>query len=167
MFQIHDPVLYGVDGVCLITDIKTMAFGKEKKEYYVLSPVHQDRSVIYVPTDNPALLAKMRSVLTAEDIHTLLAAVAKEPCLPWIADDPRRRDQWHDILTSGDRRALLLMIKTVYLHGVTQRENGRKLHHADEIVMKDAEALLYGEFSYVLNIPKDDVLPFILSRLEA
>ncbi len=167
MFHIQDPVLYGADGICIITDKTTLSFGKDKKEYWLLSPVHQDRSVIYVPTDNPTLLAKMHPVITADAIEAMLTAIAADPCLPWNADDVRRREQWRTILTSGDRRELLRMIKTIYLHGVEQRTNGRKLHHADETAMKDAEALLYGEFSYVLKIPPEEVLPYIVTRLEA
>ena len=32
--------------------------------------------------------------------------------------------------------------------------------------MKDAEKMLYDEFAYVLGIKREDVLPFIMARLE-
>ncbi len=167
MFCIDDTVWYGIDGLCRITDKTVLTVGNEKKDYLVLSPVHENLSVIYVPLDNKALLAKMRAVIRADEVEALLDAVAKEPPLAWITEEPRRRDRWRAILQSGDRRELLRLIKTIHWHSVDQKAHGRKLHHMDDTVMKDAERLLYGEFGYVLNIPVDDVLPYILSRLDA
>ena len=47
-----------------------------------------------------------------------------------------------------------------------QQKNGRRLHITDERFMKEAEKMLYEEFAYVLNIRKDQVLPFILNQVQ-
>ena len=41
----------------------------------------------------------------------------------------------------------------------------RKLRSADEHFLKDAETALYEEFAYVLNIPKEQVLPYIQQHI--
>lgn len=165
MFSVNDTVLYGTDGVCTITDITTRLFGKKKAEYYVLTPLHQTGSVIYVPADSEVLLRKMRRVLSAEEIRTLIHDIPSESCGEWIADENARRTQFKAILQSGDRRELIRLIKTIYLHGQAQKQNGRKLHHSDEAMMKDAEKLLYNEFSYVLSIKPEEVLPLIMEEI--
>ena len=43
---------------------------------------------------------------------------------------------------------------------------GKKLHAADERIMKEAEKLLYDEFSVVFDIRPEEVLPLIMKRLE-
>lgn len=165
MFRIGDTVLYGMDGVCTVTDITTRVFNKEKMEYYVLTPVHNGRSTIYVPVGSPAAASKMRPVLNADEIRAILAALPQEACTDWIADENARRTHFRSTLQAGDRREIIKMIKTIYLHGQAQKANGRKLHHADEVMMKDAEAVLYDEFAYVLGIRPDEVLPFIMGEL--
>lgn len=42
----------------------------------------------------------------------------------------------------------------------------KRLHISDESFLKDAEKLLYEEFAHVLNITKDQVLPFIMRQIE-
>lgn len=167
MFSVNDTVVYGTDGVCTVTDITTRVFAKEKAEYYVLTPIHQSGACIYVPTASEALLRKMRRVLSAEEIRQLIADIPQESCQEWITDEASRRAAFKAILQSGDRRELVRMIKTIYLHGQEQKQNGRKLHHSDELMMKDAEKLLYDELAYVLGIRPDEVLPLLINESEA
>lgn len=68
MYQIKDAVLYGMQGVCEVEDIAEKDFSGEKRMYYVLMPVYQSSSTIYIPVDNENSLSKMRKVLSAEEI---------------------------------------------------------------------------------------------------
>ena len=165
LYTIGDTVLYGMDGVCTVTDITMRTFGKEQAEYIVLTPLYQGQSVIYVPTASETLLAKMRRVLSESEIRQIVREVAAEECAAWITDENARRAHFKAILQSGDRREVIRMIKAIYLHGKEQKENGRKLHHSDDMMMKDAERLLYDEFAYVLGIKPDEVLAFIANEL--
>lgn len=165
LYKIGDTVLYGTDGVCTVTDITVRTFGKEKAEYIVLTPLYQSGSVIYVPIASESLLAKMRRVLSEGEIRQIVREVAGEECDEWITDENERRYAFKAVLQSGDRREVIRMIKKIYLHGKMQKENGRKLHHSDEQMMKDAEKLLYDEFAYVLGIKPDEVLSFIMKEI--
>lgn len=66
----------------------------------------------------------------------------------------------------GDRKELVKLIKTLYVHGENQKKLGKKLHACDERFFRDAEKMLYEEFAAALNIDKEGVLPFILSKIK-
>ncbi|MPN50404.1 hypothetical protein SDC9_198030 [bioreactor metagenome] len=84
----------------------------------------------------------------------------------WISDDAKRKEKYRQILATGDRLQLIRLIKTLHLYGQERKNEGKKLHSADERFMKEAEKMLYEEFSHVLGIHQDQVLPFILEQME-
>ena len=49
MYEIGERVLYGIHGICTITAIERMRFGKERANYYVLEPKEQPGAKFYVP----------------------------------------------------------------------------------------------------------------------
>ena len=79
----------------------------------------------------------------------------------WIIDDNERKEHYRTILSSGNRLEILNMIRELYIHKQEQLKNGKKMHLSDEQLMKEAERLLYSEFSLVLNIRADEVPKFI------
>ncbi|WP_368489824.1 CarD family transcriptional regulator [Clostridium sp. BJN0013] len=164
MYRINDIILYGIQGVCKIIDITEKEIEGKRREYYVLKPVYDSNSTIFIPVHSEKLVAKMRRILSTEEIYALIKAIPSESTV-WIDNETLRREKYSAILTSGDRTALVRLIKTLYLHQKMQREKGRKLHVSDERFMKDAERMIYDEFAYVLHIKCEQVLPFILEQL--
>ena len=58
------------------------------------------------------------------------------------------------------------MIKTLYTRQQALLQNGKKkLRATDERFLKEAERVLHEEFAHVLNIQRDQVLPFILEQI--
>lgn len=165
MYNVGTTVIYKNEGVCRITEITERRFRDKNIEYYVLKPVHKDDSEIYVPKNNKELLGKMRKILSREEILEIIKTMPNEESI-WIADENERKEYYREILIRGDRTELVRLIKTLYLHKQNQKKTGKKLHIADEKFLKDAEHLLYDEFAFVLNIAKDEVLPFITGELE-
>lgn len=165
MYEINDIILYGIQGVCKIVDITEKEIDGKCREYYVLKPVYESNSTIFIPVHSEKLTAKMRRILSNEEIYALIKAIPDESTV-WIDNEALRREKYSEILTSGDRAALVRMIKTLYLHRQVQREKGRKLYISDERFMNDAEKMLYDEFAYVLHIKREQVLPFILEQIK-
>lgn len=166
MLNIGEKVLYGAAGACTITDICTKKFGdKGEREYYVLVPVHDTRTTLYVPVDNEALQAKMKKLLSAEEIEALIASMPREEAV-WINDEKARQESFKNILKSGDRRELINMTKALYRHRQKVTAMGRKLHMSDERLFKEAEKLLCDEFAVVLEMQPSEVMPFIIHRLD-
>ena len=160
-----DTVLYGTQGVCCITDITEREFKGTYTRYYILKPVYDSRSTLFVPESNQKLTAKMRRILSADEIYELIRAIPdKDPV--WIENDAERAEQYRQILSSGNRSLLMQMIKSLYLRKEALTEKGRKLRIMDEHFFKDAERILYDEFALVLHIRPDEVLPFIMKQIE-
>lgn len=160
MFSVGDAVVYGVQGVCRIREMCTKKFGKEEQEYFVLCPIFDEKSVIYVPTDKPALLAQMRSVLTKEELQELIASAGDRNAL-WIEDDSHRRDFCAEVIKSGDRGALMQLVSMLYLHSEELKGQKKHFHMADERSLKQAKKLLHDEFAFVLGITPEEVPEYI------
>ncbi len=164
-FSVGDTVRYSTTGVCRVADVTKQQFGKTAEEYYVLQPVHKKELQVFVPCKNEQLVAKMKRLLSAAEVKRLIAEMPQEE-FGWEEDDQLRKAQYQQMLQSGSRKELIGMIKAIYAHQKQRELSGKKLHQSDERFMEAAEKLLYDEFSYVLQIKPEEVLPFIFRQLE-
>ena len=116
MPNIGDYVNYGNQGVCRIDGRRSLKFGsaQPRRDYYILSPVYQKGSRVYVPADNQALLEKMRPVLSPQEIDKAIASV-KERDISWISDRKQRLAKSHEILARRDEHELLQLASCFYL----------------------------------------------------
>lgn len=163
--KIGDTIIYGTQGVCKILGTEKKDFGNNIADYYILEPVNNKNSVIYVPVNSEKLIGKMRRVLSSEEIYKLIKEMPDYESL-WIEDENERKLKYKAWLTDGDRVTLIKGIKSVYQHGQEVIKSGKKLHIADERFLKEAERLLYDEFATVLNIEPEQVLPFITNEIK-
>lgn len=164
MVKIGTTIVYGTQ-ICKVTDIKDQTFGKIKRNYYILTPVFDQNNVIYVPSDNEKLLAKMRKILSAKEIYSLIDSIPDCNTL-WIENDKERSRAYKTAIEQGDREKIVEIIKTLFMHKKEMEEKGRKLHSADEVILTRAEKVLYEEFALVLDIKKEEVVPFIARQIE-
>lgn len=165
MLEKNSYVMYGDNGVCLVADQRKEKFAGQWREYYILKPVNNEESTLYVPTDNEKLLSKMREVLTYDQIMDIIHSLPKDD-MEWIEDNKEREARYDEIFASGNRRDLLLLVKSLYKHKLQRKAEGKKLWTIDENAMKHAEKLVYEEFATVLNIEPEEVVPFIEEELE-
>lgn len=166
MFQLGDRVVYGIHGVCSIIDIEQRIVNRSKVEYYVLNPLDQPDTRFYIPVHNQVAVAKLRPVLTREELDALLRSGEADQNA-WISDENQRKQRYRELIGSGDRAALICMVRTLYKHKMDQIASGRKFHLCDENFMRDAEKLLSSEFSLVLGIPQNEVGEYIRSVIDA
>lgn len=164
MFAVNEKIHYGGSGVCMIQDIATMRFGRSRERYYVLKPVYQNASVIYVPVDNPQLVSKMRPVLTREEVDRLIAGMEEIPTA-WEEDPQQRKASFDALLRSNECRSLIVLIKTLNAHKERRQADGKALHVADETYLREAQRLLYDEFAGALEIQPAQVHDYIQSKL--
>ena len=165
MFQVNDVVVYGAQGVCRIDGIQKQKMDGVIKEYFVLKPADQREAVFYVPTWNEKALAKMRKVLTKEDVDALIDSIPeKEPF--WIPNENARKDAYRQILAGGDHAAVISMLQALYAHKQERETIGKRLHVVDDYFMREAEQLLYNEWRYVLNMDKAGLMTYIMERIE-
>lgn len=166
MFKVNDVIVYGMQGVCKIVDIEEKNISGKQMRYFVVKPVNDQGSTIFAPTDNEAVLKKMRKLLSVEEINALIDSMPEEK-QEWITNMNERRDYFKGILASGEPAKLIQMIKSIYAHKTEREADGKRLPASDEQIFKDAEKVLYHEFQYVLQLEsKNDLMRYILSRIE-
>lgn len=167
MFQPGDMVVYGSTGVCKVEEVSTLqgAKGPDKnKKYYCLNPLQQD-GVIYAPVDNAKV--PMRPVISAEEAEALIDLIPSIDASTYRAPTLQALAQYYQsAVRSSDCRDLIGMMKSIYHKRQIVERQKRRLGMVDERYMKQAERLLYGEFSVALGIPFDEVQPYIASRID-
>lgn len=166
MYQIGDCVIYGIHGVCRIVATEEKTVDRKKIAYFVLEPVDQNEARFFVPMHNEAAVSKIRKIMTADEINALLHA-DEVLADAWISDENQRKLCYRSLIGSGDRTALLRMIRSIHEHKSGLEEKGRKLHICDENFLKDAQKLLRSEFALVLQIPQEEVGNYIVSAIKS
>lgn len=150
-----DIILYGAQGICKIDCIQTKQIGKQKADYYVLKPIYNDNTAVFVPVDNELLTAKMQNVLTKSQAEEL-AAKAADIDIVEAKDETQKRELYKAILSSSDREKLIALIKTIRLERDARRQNNKKLNINDEQTLRKAELLLYNELAFVYGVEPDE-----------
>lgn len=164
MYQIGDQVLYGVHGICTIQNVESIRFGKTRAKYYCLQPITQADARYYVPVDNESAVAKMRPLMTREELLNLLHAPEIRQT-PWIAEENQRKLRYKELLVSGDRAQLLGMIYCLHEHKKQLQQAGRKFHQSDDYFLTDAQKLLNAEFAHVFQLDPADVNAFVIREM--
>ena len=165
MFAIGDYVVKSTDGVCRVDDIlhPNLEVANPNKLYYQLSPLDNNRSTLYVPTDK-ADIQGVRAVLNKEEA---LAVINKIPDIneKWIENDRDREAEYKKIIRSYNSEALIGMIKNLYRKKAERLNAGKKNTSMEERFLNNAENLLYSEMSFVTGKDKDEMVSLIKSSI--
>ncbi len=164
MYQPGDRIVYSVHGVCSVVEIEIKRIDRAKISYYVLEPVDQPGARYYVPTEKPAAVAKMRPILSQEELAGLLSGYASVDAL-WIPDENRRKQQFRELISGGEREDILAIIRLLHRHRKQQEDIGKRLHLCDENLLRDCEKMLISEISVVLSLSAPQALQHLHKEL--
>lgn len=164
MYNVNDTVVYGSNGVCVITAIEKRDFSGENVEYYILQPVGNSKNTFYVPTANSVLTSKLKRIYSRKEIDSLISSISGKSSL-WIDNAIKRKEVYRKIIEDGNRNELLCMIKALYEKNTELLQQRKKLYSTDEKFLRDAENILYNEFAYSLNISRDEVSEYIKQHI--
>ena len=162
MFKINDYVVYGSNGVCKVTDIEQVTLRNEELEYYILSPVYNEKMTIKTPVNNQKIL--MRELMTKAEIVNLLKEISKNETVE-IADSRRRVEEYKAIIRRGNAEELIKVINSIKLEKDDKISIGKKLNKTDEDIMISASKQLYQEMAIVLEIDVDEVQDYIKNNI--
>lgn len=162
MFKINDYVVYGSNGVCKVTDIEQVTLRNEELEYYILSPVYNEKMTIKTPVNNQKIL--MRELLTKAEIVNLLKEISKNETVE-IEDSRRRVEEYKAIIRRGNAEELIKVINSIKLEKDEKISIGKKLNKTDEDIMISASKQLYQEMAIVLEIDVDEVQDYIKNNI--
>lgn len=165
-FQKGEHVCYGTNGVCLIEDICEMAVAKEKEQFYVLRPLHDRHSTFYIPIRNDELTEKIRNPVTREKIDAMIETVRTDYG-EWIVDRKARMEAFRIVLRETDPLEVLRLCVLLSNHKQLLADNGKRLAPSDESVLKQVQDLTDTEFGFALDIPANEVKPYVTKRLKS
>jgi len=166
MYQAGDSVVYGMHGVCDVTDLEEKVIDGKRISYLVLEPVGHPGSRYLVPAHNPAAVGKLRKMLSQAELQALLQSEnIRQDC--WIRDENLRKQTYRELIAGGDPEKLTAMVYTLYQHKKQQAALGRKVHLCDDNFLRDAEKLLTGEVSVVMELEPEQARQYIRSSLMA
>ena len=159
MYKLGMVVSYGLEGVCTITEVKQQKFGKSDvvKDFYVLSPINDPISKIYVPLDNEMLISKMRPLYSADEINALVEALC-DKTTEWIKESRQRSHTFRTIISECKIEQLILLIKTISAQKQMVFTQGKHLTAGDELYLKKAQTILIEEFSFTTDISNEESL---------
>ena len=135
-------VRYACNGVCLVDDIRLdVPAGKgTPKEFYILKPVSNPASTIFVPTGSPALVEKMARLPNREELDQL-------------------------IVKACDLRELICLVVCISRRKRSLLATGKKLGASDETLLQRAEGLIANQVSFVLQVEDSQVGTYIREKL--
>lgn len=163
-YSIGDTILYGADGVCRITEISERKIGNDTLTYYILKPIYDEKSTIYVPTQNQTLLGKMKRILSEDEIYSAIES-AKNCDDEWEENDIIRKELFRKTLDNANITDVIRLVRTLYLRMEKQLASGKRLRVSDEHTLKDCEKILFDELSLVLKIKRNQVQSFLKDKL--
>ncbi len=165
MFQSGECVIYGIHGVCRVIGTEKQMVNRKRTEYLVLEPVGQMDSRFYLPTGNETAMAKLRPVLDADSLNALLES-AEIRQGEWIADENTRKQYYRELVSGGDRNAVLKMVCALYRYRASQFAAGKKFHQCDDNFLRDAEKVLASEICLVLDKTPEDAKTYLREKLQ-
>jgi CarD family transcriptional regulator len=166
MYQVGDQVVYGIHGVCTVTDQEKQVVDRKTVTYLVLEPVTQVGARYLVPTHNEVAMKKLHPVLTSEQMQALIHS-AEVRSDGWNRDENARKQSYRELISSGDRVLLMRMVHTLYRHKKEQALAGKKVHLSDENFLRDAEKLLSSEISVVMSLTYEQARAYLRKELNA
>ena len=132
--------------------------------YYILRPVGNHSSTLYVPMDNEKLTAKMRDVLTKQQIDDMLSGI-RDKVIDWQSDKKKRAEEFKQIMRDKNQEELLTLVGCIYMKKQELLAAGKKLNFTDENILQEAEKYIYEEFAFALDIPVCDVSDYIQQNI--
>lgn len=164
MYSKGDVVLYGTNGICDISDVTTVDIkGVDKDRLYYVLKTRNNSGTIYVAADGDT--SKMRKLISKEEALELISGIADIEPLK-IKDQKKPDAEYKEALQKYDCTVLLSLIKCIYFRRKKRLDEGKKVTAVDERYMKLSEDVLYQELGAVLDIPKEQVLDYLINKIE-
>lgn len=159
MFNIGDIIVYGSQGVCKIDTVETKQIGKLSADYYVLKPLFNESTSLFVPVDNDKLTSKIRNVLSKAQLDVLVEKIPDIELLPH--QDENQKRELYKLKLSESLESIAAVIKTIRHEKEFRKQSGKKLNIGDEQTLRKAEMLFYNEIAFVLNVEPEKVKDII------
>lgn len=165
MYQIDEYVMKVNTGLCHIENIVHLdGIGIEKnKLYYLLIPLSDDKSKIYVPVDPEP--TSIRHVMNIKEAWSLIERISSINEVT-IKNEKQREQEYKNAIKSTDPERWASIIKTMYLRKQKRTAEGKKSTAMDEHYFKVAEDYLYSELAFAIGKEKSEILHIIAETIQ-
>ncbi len=165
-YEIGDVVSKPVTGICKIEDILylTPQDEKNKKLYYLIKPVEDEKEKIYVPVSNSD--SRLRLCLTKEEAWNLIKRIPEIPTA-WTNNEKMREQSYKEAVKANDPETLVAIIKMIYQRKQKRLAQGKKCTATDARYFQIAENLLYMELGVALGKPKQEICKTIIEYINS
>lgn len=163
-YEIGDFVSKPVTGICKIENILylTSEDEKNKKLYYLIKPIEDEKQKIYVPVSNSD--SRLRLCLTKEEAWDLIRRIPEIPTA-WTDNEKMREQSYKEAVKANDPEALVAIIKMIYQRKQKRLAQGKKCTATDTKYFQAAENLLYVELGAALGKPKQEICKTIIDYI--
>lgn len=163
-YEIGDFVSKPVTGICKIENILylTQEDEKNKKLYYLIKPIEDEKEKIYVPVSNSD--SRLRLCLTKEEAWDLIRRIPEIPTA-WTDNEKMREQSYKEAVKANDPEALVAIIKMIYQRKQKRLAQGKKCTATDTKYFQAAENLLYVELGAALGKPKQEICKTIIDYI--
>ena len=163
-YEIGDLVSKPVTGICKIEDILylTPQDERNKKLYYLIKPVEDEKEKIYIPVSNSD--SRLRLCLTKDEAWNLIERIPEIPTA-WINNEKLREQSYKEAVKANDPEALVAIIKMIYQRKEKRLAQGKKCTSTDARYFQIAENLLYMELGVAIGKPKQEVCRTIIDHI--
>ena len=108
--EVNEAVMHIPEGVCKVTGIIERDLSSlGTRQYYILVPVYNTGTKIYIPTDNGP--AKMRELLTRDEVLELIDSIPECESV-WVENDKERMAAFSSIVSRCDHHEMLCLIRS-------------------------------------------------------
>lgn len=162
MYEPGTLIVYGSTGVCRVEAVGPRQLMRGlTKTCYTLRPLYSSET-IYIPVDTTVF---MRSPIGKEQALDLIDRIPGQEDEALPTDLNQAKEYYERAMQTHDCEELLRLIRQIYQKSQRVKESKRQPSQTDQRYLKRAEDLLYGELAVALEIPRDQVVSFIGSRL--
>ena len=147
----NDYIIYSSNGICLVSDIQKISFnhGESEKTYYILKPINDKNSTIYIPTDNKDLTNKFRNIITKKEANYLLET--KISPLRLSKDRKLRINEYKKELSLSTPSNLLPLLLSITKEKKEFEAKNKKIAAIDRETFDTAITNVSNEFAFALK----------------
>lgn len=159
-FSIGDLVMHCREG--LSTIVSTIEMGE--KQYFLLHAQRGSGEKIYVPLDTAhKIIRHIMNRIEADKLLAYMKGIEAE----YNSNTKQRRDGFKRRLSTGDVYDLAFLSRQLYFFNI-QAEESQEIRYGpvDLDMLKYADNILLDELSLTYEIPREDILDFIVNKID-
>ena len=166
MYHEGDLVVYGIHGVCKVSEHEKQIIDRKMVTFLVLEPLGHEGARYLIPVDNETAMKKLRPLLTPDQLNELIHSEAVQTA-SWNLDENKRKQAYREMIGTVDRTCLIRTLHMLYRYKREQELKGKRLHQVDENFLHDGERLVSEEISIIMDLPLEQAKTYLRRELQS